>query len=54
MYVTDEIEVTNNTLSALSAVARIGKKCVVMVYPKYFGIWEKALKETYEGYEDGF
>lgn len=41
------------TLSALSAVARLGKKCVVMVYPKYFGIWEKALKETFEGYEDG-
>ncbi|MFO5574843.1 hypothetical protein ACLBPA_29355, partial [Klebsiella pneumoniae] len=25
---------------------------VVMIPPKYFGIWEKALKETFVGYED--
>lgn len=41
------------TLSSLAALARKGVRCVVMVPPKYFGIWIKALKETFKGYEDG-
>lgn len=48
LYVTDDFIVTHNTLSALSAVARLKCRTIAMVYPKYFGIWEKALKETYE------
>lgn len=40
------------TLSALAALARRKCRCVVMVPPKYFGIWIKALKETYKGYSD--
>lgn len=40
------------TLSSLAALARMGVRCVVMVPPKYFGIWIKALKETFKGYTD--
>lgn len=40
------------TLCSLAALARKGVRCVVMVPPKYFGIWIKALKETYKGYTD--
>lgn len=52
LYITDEYIVTHNTLCSLAALARKGVRCVVMVPPKYFGIWIKALKETYKGYED--
>lgn len=52
LYVTDEYIVTHNTLCSLAALAHKGVRCVVMVPPKYFGIWIKALKETYKGYSD--
>jgi hypothetical protein len=41
------------TLSALAALAQMQGRCVIMVQPKFFGIWEKALEETYEGFEKG-
>lgn len=40
------------TLSALAALARKGVKAVVMVPPKYFGIWKEALDNTYKDYKD--
>lgn len=51
LYITDEFIVTHNTMSALSALARLGVRGVVMIQPKYFGIWIKALRETYEDIE---
>lgn len=47
LYVTNDFTVTHNTLCALTALAQMGVRGVVMVPPKYFGIWETALKETY-------
>lgn len=41
------------TLSALAALAKMGGRCVIMVQPKFFGIWHKALEETYEGFQKG-
>lgn len=38
------------TLSALAALAQRGGRAVVMVPPKYFGIWIEALQNTYKGY----
>ena len=38
------------TLSSLAALARRGGRAVVMVPPKYFGIWAEALQNTYKGY----
>lgn len=40
------------TLSALAALARRGGRAVVMVPPKYFGIWIEALQNTYKGYAE--
>ncbi|MFO5742313.1 hypothetical protein ACLBPW_29900, partial [Klebsiella pneumoniae] len=40
------------TLTSLASVAVMKERGVVMIPPKYFGIWEKALKETFVGYED--
>lgn len=40
------------TLSSLAALARKGVRAVVMVPPKYFGIWIEALQNTYKGYAD--
>lgn len=36
------------TLSSLAAAVRFGKKVLVMVPPKYFGIWSEALEKTYK------
>lgn len=36
------------TLSSLAAAVRIGEKIIVMVPPKYFGIWSEALEKTYK------
>lgn len=36
------------TLTSLAAAAQLGVKTVVMLPPKYFGIWEDALKDTYD------
>ncbi|MNF23944.1 hypothetical protein D3C84_45300 [compost metagenome] len=35
------------TFTTLAAVARMGCRAVVMIPPKYFGIWKTALDETY-------
>lgn len=35
------------TFTTLAAVARMGCRAVVMIPPKYFGIWRTALQETY-------
>ena len=47
LYVTDDFIVTHNTFTTLAALARMGCRAVVMVPPKYFGIWRTALLETY-------
>lgn len=36
------------TLTSLAAAAALGVKTVVMLPPKYFGIWQDALNDTYE------
>jgi len=40
------------TLSALWACADMGERILIMIPPKYFGIWVKALRETYEDIEN--
>lgn len=35
------------TFTTLAAVAKMGVRAVVMIPPKYFGIWRTALQETY-------
>lgn len=52
LYITDNYTVTHNTLSSLAALALLKCKCVVMVPPKYFGIWKEALEKTYEGFKE--
>lgn len=47
LYVTDDFIVTHNTFCALAAAAIIGERLLIMIPPKYFGIWTKALLETY-------
>lgn len=47
LFVTDDFIVTHNTFTTLAALARMGCRAVVMVPPKYFGIWRTALLETY-------
>ncbi len=47
LFVTDDFIVTHNTFTTLAAVAEMGCRAVVMIPPKYFGIWRTALKETY-------
>lgn len=36
------------TLTSLATASSMGVRTVVMVPPKYFGIWEEALKDVYE------
>lgn len=48
LYITDDYIVTHNTLTSLAALARIKTKFVVMIPPKYFGLWTKALDETFQ------
>lgn len=52
LYITDDFIVTHNTYSALQACVNRGELFVVMVAPKYFGIWIKALNETLVGFAD--
>lgn len=40
------------TLTSLAALADKGVRAVVMVPPKYFGIWIEALQNTYKGYAE--
>lgn len=40
------------TLTSLATAAEIGCRMVVMVPPKYFGIWEEALDDVYEATVD--
>lgn len=47
LYVTDEFVVTHNTFTTLAALARMAVRGIVMIPPKYFGIWKTALEETY-------
>jgi len=42
------------TLSALWALSNLGCRAVIMVQPKYFGIWKKALLETFDDIEGRF
>lgn len=52
LYVTDDFIVTHNTFCALSALSSLRTRGVIMLAPKYFGLWMKALNDTYEGCED--
>lgn len=52
LYVTDDFIVTHNTFCALSALSSLRTRGVIMLAPKYFGLWIKALRETYVGCED--
>jgi superfamily II DNA or RNA helicase len=36
------------TLTSLATAARIGERVLIMVPPKYFGIWKEALDDVYE------
>jgi superfamily II DNA or RNA helicase len=36
------------TLTSLAILKALGVKCIVMVPPKYFGIWDEALMNTYK------
>jgi hypothetical protein len=54
LYVTDDFIVTHNTFCALSAASKKAVRTVIMLPPKYFGIWQKALKETYNNIEGRF
>lgn len=40
------------TLTSLASLCDRGVRAVVMVPPKYFGIWREALEQTYKGYAD--
>jgi len=42
------------TFAALSALQKRGERAVIMIPPKYFGLWIKALKDTYRGVEGRF
>lgn len=42
------------TLTSLAALSERGVRAVVMVPPKYFGIWKEALENTYKGYADNY
>lgn len=39
------------TLTSLAAAVDFGERVLVMVPPKYFGIWSEALEKTYKGIE---
>lgn len=47
LFVIKDYIVTHNTKTTLVAVAQLGCRSMVMIPPKYFGIWETALEETY-------
>ncbi len=47
LYITDDFIVTHNTYCALQVVSNVGERLVVMLQPKYFGLWEKAFDEVY-------
>lgn len=47
LFVIKDHIVTHNTKTTLVAVAQMGCRSMVMIPPKYFGIWETALEETY-------
>lgn len=48
LYVAKDYIVTHNTLTSLAGLARFKTKLVVMIPPKYFGLWTKALDETFK------
>lgn len=48
LYVTDNHVVTHNTLTSLAILKTLNTKCIIMLPPKYFGLWQKALNETYK------
>lgn len=48
LYITDDFTVTHNTLISLYSAMTLGHRIVVMLPPKYFGLWEEALDNTYK------
>lgn len=54
LFVVKDFIVTHNTLTSLATLAEMKTKLVVMIPPKYFGLWTKALEETYKNIEDRF
>lgn len=47
LFVIKDHIVTHNTFCTLKAIADMGCRSLIMLPPKYFGIWETALEETY-------
>lgn len=39
------------TYASLAALQKRGERAVIMIPPKYFGIWTKALKDTFRNFE---
>lgn len=52
LFVVNDYIVTHNTLTSLASLVDKGVRAVVMVPPKYFGIWIEALQNTYKGYAE--
>lgn len=48
LFVAKDFIVTHNTLTSLAAAVDFAEKVLVMVPPKYFGIWSEALEKTYK------
>ncbi len=47
LFVINDFIVTHNTLTSLATIAEMNCKFTVTIPPKYFGLWTKALDETY-------
>lgn len=54
LYVTDDFIVTHNTYCSLAALQKRGERAVIMIPPKYFGIWTKALKDTFKNFDNRY
>lgn len=52
LYVTDDFIVTHNTLISLATVTKLQCKTIAMLPPKYFGLWDTALEDTYYDIKD--
>lgn len=48
LFVAKDFIVTHNTLTSLASAVDFGERVLVMVPPKYFGIWSEALEKTYK------
>lgn len=49
LYVIDQYLVTHNTFCALKAAEAIKQRVILMLLPKYFGVWEEAIQNDLVG-----